>query len=84
MFYLIFFEGRVRISTILLLLAALYTIYSVKVFILQAYLPAVIIWVMMKKLGSINSVILRSMVAPFYCYCRADLRLFHNSEGWRK
>jgi hypothetical protein len=64
--YELFFQRRIRVSMILILVLALATIYSVKVFILQAYLPAVIVWVMAQKVRAIPSVVLRIMLIPFF------------------
>jgi hypothetical protein len=63
-FYKIFFENRYGFSTILLLLFSLIVIFGIKKFVLQAYLPAVIVWIGMKNLTRIRSVTLRILVFP--------------------
>lgn len=63
--YLIFIERRVRLVNILLLLVSLYLIFSIRKFILQAYLPAVLLWLGAAQIHRIHSVILRAMVVPF-------------------
>ena len=64
-FYTIFIDRKVRIGNILLLLVSLYFIFSIKKFILQAYLPAVILWIGMSHVTHLRSVILKMMLVPF-------------------
>ncbi|MBL7850022.1 MAG: hypothetical protein JNN04_03910 [Cyclobacteriaceae bacterium] len=63
--YLIFIARKARIINILLLLASLYLIFSIRKFILQAYLPSVLLWLGASQVYRIPSVILRAMVVPF-------------------
>ncbi len=46
--YKIFFERRIRIFNVIILLISLFVIFSVKKFMLQAYLPAAIVWIFPK------------------------------------
>lgn len=62
--YLIFIARKVRVINILLLLASLYLIFSIRKFILQAYLPSVLLWLGASQVYRIPSVILRAMVVP--------------------
>ena len=56
---------RISLFHIILLLVSLYLIFSVKKFLLQAYLPAAILWIYMGRLQRIRSMVLRIMVLPF-------------------
>ncbi len=63
-FYSIFFERKFSVLLLLGLLVALYVIFSVKIFVLQAYLPAVIIWIMTSNFVSIRSWFAKAMLVP--------------------
>ncbi len=63
--YTIFIERKVRWYNLIQLLASLFLIFSIRKFILQAYLPAVIVWVGASQIYQIRAVILRVMVVPF-------------------
>ena len=56
---------RISVFHIFLLLASLYIIFSVKKFILQAYLPAAILWIYMGRIQKIRSIALKVMALPF-------------------
>ncbi|NOS54906.1 MAG: hypothetical protein HOP37_01460 [Cyclobacteriaceae bacterium] len=60
----LFIKGKVSIFSILLLLASCFAIFSIKKFILQAYLPATIIWVIAFHFYKIKSVMLRLLIVP--------------------
>ncbi|MBX2917514.1 MAG: hypothetical protein KF856_19780 [Cyclobacteriaceae bacterium] len=62
---LIFVQQKVNGSRIALLLLSVYIIFSVKLFILQAFLPAVVLWIGYKKIMSSPSVMVRVLVFPF-------------------
>lgn len=64
-FYLIFFERKYGVSQILILIISLWMIFSVKKFILQAYLPTVILWIGLSHLHKIRPTVLRTMLVPF-------------------
>ena len=64
-FYRIFFEQKITIVNFLLLLVALYGIFTVKKFVLQAYLPAAILWIFAKNFLHIQSLVLKMMLIPF-------------------
>ncbi len=64
-FYKIFFERKITFINFLILLIALYGIFSVKKFVLQAYLPAAIVWIFARNLGHIRSFVLKLMLVPF-------------------
>jgi len=61
----LFFRRKVSLIHISALVIALYCIFSVKKFVLQAYLPAVILWVYQGQMKMIKSVVLRIMIFPF-------------------
>jgi hypothetical protein len=63
--YTLFIERRWKISSVLLLLLSLFLIFSIKKFILQAYLPMVILWIGASQLHQFRSVIVRIMLIPF-------------------
>ncbi len=63
-FYSIFFERNITVRSVLGLSVALYVIFSVKIFVLQAYLPAVIIWIMTGNFASIKSWLAKAMLVP--------------------
>lgn len=63
--YLIFIERRFRLDNVLMLLLSLYLIFSIRKFVLQAYLPSVLLWLGMSQVYRIHSFIVRAMVVPF-------------------
>ncbi len=63
--YVIFIRGKSRWYNVLQLLVSLLIIFSIRKFILQAYLPAVILWIGASQVYRIRMVILRVMVVPF-------------------
>jgi hypothetical protein len=63
--YRIFIKKKFRLYHFILLILSLYGMYSIKVYILLTFLPAVIVWVFMANLDSIKSPVLKVMLAPF-------------------
>lgn len=63
--YKVFIVKERSFSRILLLILSLYGIYSIKVYILLIFLPAVILWVFLSNLQFVRSVVLRIMLFPF-------------------
>ena len=63
--YKLFIQQRVRMASVLLLIASLLVIFSIKKFMLQAFLPAAIVWVMTARFYSIRSAMLRFLAVPF-------------------
>ena len=61
----LFIERRMSISAVLILLLAIVVIYKVRVFVLQAFLPAAILWIMANSFGFIRSLLLKFMIMPF-------------------
>lgn len=64
-FYRIFFDTKITLLNILALIIALYGIYSIKKFVLQAYLPAVLVWISAGNFSHIRSLVLKMMLVPF-------------------
>lgn len=64
-FYIIFINRKFRMLNILLLLVSLFMIFTIRKFLLQAYLPAVILWIGMAHMGRVRSIILKVMLVPF-------------------
>jgi len=63
-FYKIFFERKFSVGAMIILLAMLFAIFSVRKFILQAYLPAVILWIFVGNFYKVRSPILRVATLP--------------------
>jgi hypothetical protein len=61
----LFIEKRLSVLKIVVLLLAIWSVFTLKKFILQAYLPAAIIWIYLGNLDQIRSTVLRLMVFPF-------------------
>lgn len=64
-FFKIFVERKYGIWNLILLFVSLYVIFAIKIFILQAYLPAVILWIGAVNIKYIRSITLRIMFLPF-------------------
>ncbi len=64
-FYKIFFEQKITFVNFLILLLALYGIFSIKKFMLQAFLPAAIVWIFAKNFRHIQSLVLKMILIPF-------------------
>lgn len=58
-------QKRIKVSAVLILMLSFYIIFSVKLFILQAFLPAIILWILYKKIVDSPSVVVRVLVFPF-------------------
>jgi len=63
--YLIFIERRIRITSVLMLALSLLLIFSIRKFILQAYVPAVLLWLGASQIYRLRSIVLRILVIPF-------------------
>ena len=61
----LFLERRVKIVSILVLMGALYLIFKIRLFVLQAYLPAILLWIIAHNFGSIRSTLVKIMAVPF-------------------
>lgn len=58
-------QRRFSIGKVLLLVLCLFVVFSVKKFILQAFLPSVMLWVYLSYVGRIRSKALKVMLLPF-------------------
>lgn len=71
--YNIFIKKRFGLSNIFLLAIAFYGMYSIKIYIVLTFLPAVIIWIFLTNLDIIHSPVLKIMIAPFVFICAISL-----------
>lgn len=62
-YYLLIAKRHMLISAVILLLA-LYSIYTIKVYILLCFLPAAILWVFYLRIGKVKNIILKILVTP--------------------
>jgi hypothetical protein len=62
--YRIFIRKSFSIKNTLLLLIVCYGLYSIKIYILLAFLPAAVVWVFMENYNAINSVVLKIVFFP--------------------
>jgi hypothetical protein len=60
----LFLQKKVSIVHLLLLVLSVWCIFSVKKFILQAFIPAALMWVYLGNLNMIRDVVLRVLIAP--------------------
>lgn len=60
----IFIQQRVKISIVAVLLVTFYVIFSIKKFVLQAFIPSAILWIYFKNLVGLKSPILKALSAP--------------------
>ena len=74
--YRIFIKKNFGIRHVLLLAISLYGMYSIKIYILLTFLPAVIVWVFLVNLDAIRSPVLKIMLAPFMISCAIALGYF--------
>jgi hypothetical protein len=62
--YTLFIKKRITLSAVVLLLAALYGLFVIKIYILLTFLPALILWLFLYHINYIRSVMLRMMLLP--------------------
>jgi hypothetical protein len=62
--YHIFIQRKVTVARIILLLLGCYILYSIKIYILLAYLPSVIVWIFMYNYRLLNSPLLKIALFP--------------------
>jgi hypothetical protein len=60
----LFFVKKISITSILLLILSLWCVFSVKKFVLQAFLPAAFLWIYLNNLKSIRSIVVRALLLP--------------------
>jgi hypothetical protein len=61
----LFIQRRISILKFVLLFFFLWTVFSLKKFILQAFIPSAILWIYLSNLSQIHSLVLRAMIFPF-------------------
>jgi hypothetical protein len=61
----LFFRKRYSVFHIVVLLLCLYIMYSVKIYVLEAFLPIAIIWIYLGNIQRITSLMLRILIFPF-------------------
>lgn len=61
----LFIRKRALFKTSIILFLALYTIYSIKIYIVLCFLPAAILWIFLANAEKIRSPIIRIGIAPF-------------------
>jgi hypothetical protein len=62
--YRIFIERKLSVIKVLLLLASLYVLFKVKIYILLVFLPAAIIWIFLSNLSRFRSLLLKLLLYP--------------------
>lgn len=62
----LFLQRKVSFGDLFLFIISLWCIFSVKKFILQAFLPALLIWVYMTNFSKIKNTVVRIMTLPFF------------------
>lgn len=63
--YQLFMEHRNQMTALGLILVCFYVIFSIKKFVLQAYLPAVSVWLFFHWFARVRSSVLRTLLGPF-------------------
>jgi hypothetical protein len=61
----LFFRKRYSVFHIIVLLLCLYIMFSVKIYVLEAFLPVAIIWIYLGNIQKITSLMLRIIIFPF-------------------
>lgn len=72
----IFFERKGVVTAAAILLLSLYTIYSIKIYIVLCFLPAAILWVFIANVEYIKSKMVRILVTPLVLVVAAMLGYF--------
>lgn len=62
----IFFRKKISILHVLLLVMAVWSIFSVKKFILQAFVPAALLWIYLGNLTRISSAVVKILLLPVF------------------
>jgi hypothetical protein len=63
-FFRVFIDRKYSIISILVLLFSLWVIYSIKKYILLSFLPVIIIWIAIRTLVKVRSIVLRALIVP--------------------
>ena len=62
--YYIFIARKKLFVAVFALLFSLYTIYTIKIYIILCFLPAAILWIFYFRFGQIKNTVLKIMIAP--------------------
>jgi hypothetical protein len=66
--HIVFIQRKFKVMPIVFLMISLFTIFSVRKFMLQAYLPAVVVWIFLYKIRDMRSAIVRILsFTPDHC-----------------
>ena len=60
----IFFQRRVKFLTLFFLMVSLLTIFTIRKFVLQAFIPSIALWVYFNQLARMKSIVLKILIAP--------------------
>ena len=60
----LFVERKGLLVAVIMLLLALYTIYSIKIYIVLCFLPAALLWVFLMNIDRVQSAMVRSLITP--------------------
>jgi hypothetical protein len=63
-----FLKNKISGWNIILLLFTVFTIFSVRKFVLMSFIPALLMWVFFSKLSSSRSVMLKIILTPALCF----------------
>ena len=63
--YFVFIEKRHLFLSTFILLLSIYTIYTVKVYIILCFIPAAILWIFYLRISNVKNVFLKIIIAPF-------------------
>lgn len=66
--YQLFIRKQYSLSGILLLFFSVWTIFSIKKYILLCFLPAVLLWIYASRIKRIKSAVLRFLIIPFMLF----------------
>ncbi len=64
----LFLQRKFSLLAVVILLISLYCIFSVKKFILQAYLPSALLWIYLHYANAIKQTVLKLMIIPFILF----------------
>jgi hypothetical protein len=74
--YQIFVKGKINFVNVFLLPLSLFMIYKIKLYILLTFLPAVIVWIFVRRLQSIRYKLLRFLLFPLVIFGSVGLAYF--------
>lgn len=63
-FHSIFIERKNIISSLLIMMISLFTIYEIKIYILLCFIPALLIWLYVHYMNKVRNLVLKMMVFP--------------------